>query len=317
MNVSGQIILVGIAAGLASALLAGSVLTQTSLSIVLFMFAALPIMAVGLTYGATASTLAAIVCTLAVAAGAQPITGMVVGLAIAAPAAYAAYLMGLARPAEEIGGDEGDMVWFPISDMLLRTGLIVAVGFVLIGLVIGYDSDVATRSAQEFQTQFAEMNPTFQPTDDFVPSLAAFIFRVVPLVQPAVMVMALVGNLYIALRLWGASGKIARPADDWPTALRMPKISMPIFAGAILLSFSGGPLGLVAMVFCGALGTGFVMAGLAMVHAQTRGKSGRSMILALAYIGLLLFLPLVILFLFIGLFDTSRAAPVTRGTPKI
>ena len=312
---SAQALMTGVAAGLACALLAGSILTQTSLSVVLFLMSPIPVLAVGLAYGALSSVIAAIVATVVVSVGVQPLSGLVIGLTAAAPGAYAAWLLGLARPAEEVGGTSGDMVWFPLSDVVFRTALAIAVGFVLIGAYIGYSPDYAQRFAELFAQQMQAVNPEFTPSEAFAPSFAAFLYGAVPVIQPAMMVLAMLFSIHAGLKIARAMGLARRPREDWPTVLRMPRVALWTLAAAMALSFVGGGVGLVALAFSGAVGVCFVAAGLAIVHRASRGRPGRPLMLIAVYLGLFLFLPMVVVFLVIGLFDTTRAAPVTRGQP--
>ncbi len=49
------------------------------------------------------------------------------------------------------------------------------------------------------------------------------------------------------------------------------------------------------------------MAGLAIMHHRTRGKLWRPVALWLVYVAILLFV-----FMVLGLFDTSRGAPISK-----
>lgn len=313
MTQTANAIVSGILAGIASAILAGSVLTQTILAVLLFHLSAFPIIVAGLMQGVTASVIASAVAGVLVGLVVGVSPAIVVLLTAALPAALATGLVSLARPADEIGGTAGDMVWFPLADVMFYGALAIAAGFVILGAHVGYGPEFSTEFALAFAQQMAEVNPQFAPSAEFAPSLAAFLHRAVPLVLPGMMVMALAGALYLALAAVRSSGRFARPRDFWPRALRMPKTAMPAFAVALLVSFLSSPAGLAGTVFCGAIGTGFAMAGVAMLHERTAGKPMRGLVLTLAYFALFLFLPAILMFLAIGLFDTSRAAPVSRG----
>jgi hypothetical protein len=308
-----QALVFGVLAGAASALLAGSVLTQTTLAVLLFHISAFPIIAAGLAFGPGAAITGALVAALLVAGLVSGPSALVVLLTTSGPAALATALISLALPADEIGGRNGDTVWFPLADTVFFSALAIAAGFVVLGAYTGYSMEFATGFAAEMQARLTEMNPEFVPSADFAPSLAAFVYRAVPVIIPAMMTLALMASLYLALAATRPSGRFARPRDDWPQALRMPKQALVVFAFVMAVSFFSGPLGLVATAFCGAIGAGFASAGVAMLHHRTRGRPGRGFILMLAWLGLFLFLPVIVLFLFMGLFDTTRAAPVSRA----
>jgi ABC-type amino acid transport substrate-binding protein len=313
MNFNTHAIVFGLLAGAASAVLAGSVLTQTTLAVVLFLLSAFPIIAAGLSFGPAAAFVGAVTAGVLVAAFVSLPSALVVLLITILPAALATTLVSLARPADEIGGRTGDTVWYPLADAVFYSAIVVAAGFVMLGVYTGYNMEFATEFARSMEQQFRSVNPDFAPSADFVPSLANFVYRAVPLIQPAMMVFALLASLYIALAAVRPSGRFARPADDWPLALRMPKAALPVFGVAMATSFFSGPIGLAATVLCGALGAGFSAAGFAVVHYKTRGRPARGLVLTLAYLAAFLFLPALFLFLLLGLFDTTRAAPVTRG----
>ncbi len=305
--------LAGVMSGAASAVLAGSILTQSSIAIVLFFISPLPVMLAGLAFGATATLVGAIACTLIVSFMVSAPAALIVAAISMVPSALAVFLIALARPAEEVGGEADHIVWFPLGDTLFFCGLLLAAAFVGIGAYAGYDMAFATQFAAAFEQQFKAVNPEFAPGADFAPSLANFIFYAVPIIQPAMSTLVLTGNLWLALQLVRASGKLARPKDNWPLSLRMPKAALPAFALALASSFLSGPIGLIALVFCGVFAACFAMAGFAVLHDRTRGKSWRTPVLVLAYLSAFFFLPMLALFVFLGLFDTRRTAPVTKA----
>ncbi|EXU84524.1 hypothetical protein AX23_11795 [Brucella melitensis 548] len=55
-----------------------------------------------------------------------------------------------------------------------------------------------------------------------------------------------------------------------------------------------------------------MMAGLAIMHHRTCGKLWRPVALWLVYVAILLFAFLLFVFMVLGLFDTSRGAPISK-----
>ena len=312
LKLSPQSALVGVLSGAASAVLAGSILTQSSLAIVLFFISPLPVMLAGLSFGAAATVVGAIACTMFVSFIVSTPASLIVAAISMLPSALSVFLIALARPAEELGGEANHMVWFPLGDTILFCAALIAAAFIGIGIYGGYDMAFATEFATAFEQQFKAVNPEFAPGAEFAPSLANFIFYAVPVIQPAMLTLVLTTNLYLALRLVQPTGKLARPRDDWPLSLRMPKMALPAFAIALASSFISGPLGLVALVVCGVLGACFAMAGFAVLHERSRGKPWRTPVLVLAYFSAFFFLPVLAVFVFFGLFDTRRTAPVSK-----
>ena len=312
LKLTPQSALVGVLSGAASAVLAGSILTQSSIAIVLFFISPLPVMLAGLSFGAAATLVGAIACTMFVSFIVSAPAALIVASISMLPSALAVFLIALARPAEELGGEANHMVWFPLGDTLFFCAFLIAAAFIGIGIYGGYDMAFATEFATAFEQQFKAMNPEFTPSAEFAHSLASFVYYAVPIIQPAMLTLVLTTNLYLALRLVQTTGKLARPRDNWPLSLRMPKMALPAFAIALASSFISGPLGLIALVVCGVLGACFTMAGFAVLHERSRGKQWRTAVLILAYVSAFFFLPVLAVFVFLGLFDTRRSAPVSK-----
>jgi hypothetical protein len=304
---------VGVLAGLAAALLSIGVIAQSTLAMTLLLFSPLPIFVAALGWGTATGFIAALSMAVIVSVLAAPTAALVLVLIIALPAAAAAYFTGLARPASEVGGPSDAYVWYPLADTLLRLTLIVAAAFIAIGMLIGYGDEFAQALIKSLSQQLAATNPQLAPNAEVAQGLAEFVVRALPAIQPAVWVILIVGNLYIALRLTAASGKLRRPKDDWPRALRMPRTGLFVFAVACAACFLPGGIGYAATAIAGALGAGFLMAGFAIMHARTRGATWRPIALWLAYLAVIIFTFTLFFFLVAGLFDTSRSAPVSKA----
>ncbi len=304
---------IGVLAGLAAALLSIGVITQSTLAMALLLFSPLPIFVAALGWGTAAGFIAALSMAVIVSVLAAPTAALVLVLIIALPAAAAAYFTGLARPASEVGGPSDSYVWYPLADTLLRLTLIVAAAFIAIGMLIGYSDEFAAALVKSLGQQLVATNPQLAPNAEVAQGLAEFVVRALPAMQPAVWVILIIGNLYIALRLTAASGKLRRPKDDWPRALRMPRTGLFVFAIACAACFLPGGIGYAATAIAGALGAGFLMAGFAIMHTRTRGATWRPIALWLAYLAVIIFTFTLFFFLVAGLFDTSRSAPVSKA----
>jgi ABC-type amino acid transport substrate-binding protein len=304
---------VGVLAGLCAALLSIGVITQSPLAMVLLLFSPLPIFVAALGWGTAAGFIAALSMAVAVSAIAAPTAALVIVLITALPAAAAAYFTGLARPAAEIGGPKDAYVWFPLADTLLRVTLIIAASFIVIGMLVGFGDELAAELVKSLGAQLTAGNPELAANTEIAQGIAQFVVRALPAMQPAVWTMLIVANLYIALRLTAASGKLRRPKDDWPRALRMPRTGLFVFAIACAASFLPGGIGYSATAIAGALGAGFMLAGFALMHARTRGAPWRPIALWLAYLAVVIFTFTLFLFLLAGLFDTSRSAPISKA----
>ncbi|MEK1931839.1 MAG: DUF2232 domain-containing protein, partial [Pararhizobium sp.] len=94
---------------------------------------------------------------------------------------------------------------------------------------------------------------------------------------------------------------------DMPSTLRMHRYSIFAFLGGLVLAFMGGTLATIGAVICGTFGAGFLLAGFAVFHFRTRGKSWRLPVLWLGYMSVFIFTIPAFFFLLSGLMDTRRA----------
>lgn len=142
MKFNGTIIGIGILAGLASALMSSGVIAQggamAAMAMVLYFLTPLPIFVVALGWGSSAGIVAAATATVAVGVVAVPLAALLMALTSFIPAATGAYLSGLARPAEELGGPKDILVWYPLSDIVFRLAMMVALSFIVIGAILGF-----------------------------------------------------------------------------------------------------------------------------------------------------------------------------------
>ena len=306
--------------GMFAAVLGAAPLLGLPFATALSFFAAMPIFYVGFAKGPMAVVIAAVVAIGATALAAAPLAGLTLAANTVVPAAYAAFLINLARPAEELGGPDGGLAWYPLADVLLRLCLTVAAGTVVVGLAIGYEID-AVRDA--FVKAFGSMEPlTDAEGAPLLPDLAdpegrerlaGALARLLPLAQPFSAVIVLVGNLHLAAQLARARGVLKRPRDDMALALRLPTLGLLAFGIAIALSFGDGETALAARAFAGAFGAGFTIAGFAIIHLWLRGSAARLPVLVGLYVATLVTAGLTVLpVMALGLFSTARAVPVSK-----
>lgn len=301
MNFDTKSIAIGVAAGIAAALLSVGSVAQTALSLVLFFIAPLPIMVAGLGWGPGAGLAAVATAFLAVSGFAGLLPAAVIAVVITIPAAVMAYFAGLARSTET-----GGMDWYPLSGVLFRVTILVAAGFVLTGVIVGYDAEFIRLFADEVIRQLQAADPQAVITEENKESLRSLLGAAVPFLQPATWMLVVLANFYAALHIARLSGRLARPRDFWPRDLRLPRTAITILAVALALTFAGGSIGLVASVLAGAFMAAFVVCGLAYFHAATVGKSWRMPALWAVYLSIILAGFPIIIFLFAGFFASAR-----------
>lgn len=307
-----QALLVSFAAGLASALLFAGLIAQTQGGAFLTFLAPLPIFIASLGWGSRAGFIAVVVAALAVilSSGSMLVSVPLV-VAMAGPAAWIGHLAGLARPAgpEDARTGMPPLDWYPLSRILMGICLMAILGCIILGWMIGFN-------AQEFGPELANAftaSGTFSTEDEAqLRELTALAVRIIPFVQPALLVALLTFMLYLAAIITRASGRLNRPKDDIPSQAGLPRVALPIFAVALAVSFFGGVIGTVAAVVCGAFGMAFTLVGLAAMHRRTRTMSGRGLILFSAYAAIFLLSIPLFAFLIIGLVDVAKAGAEDR-----
>lgn len=307
-----QSFLIGILAGLASALLFAGLVTQATTAVGLAFAAPIPILIASLGWGGATGFVAALAAFGAVAGALGSVgAGSSILFSIGLPAAILGYVTGLAKPADEAQAQaqaRGDgaapaLEWFPIRRILFTIVLIAALGCVALGWLVGYDADELVPAITEaLQAQGGDAVPAEQ-----IGELARFVVAAVPYVQPAFLVLTLVACLSISAAVVRMSGRFSRPKDDIPTSAGLPRAALPLFVVAVGLAFMTGPLGLVGAVFTGALGCAFTLVGLAAMHRRTRGRAARGLLLFTAYAAILLLTIPLFAFLALGLFETAKS----------
>jgi hypothetical protein len=262
-----QIILVGLGAGAAAALLFASVVSGSIAAIFLFYLAPLPILIAALGWSHVAGLIAAASATAVVVA----LSGVFFFAVpvIAFGAWWLGYLALLARAATHGGG--AALEWYPTGRLVLWAA------------VIG--TAIVAAAVPNFGTDQQSLQAALRKTYERILRDQSLIDVLVVAVPPAAAVFSTITNvfnLWLAARVVKISGRLKRP---WPdlAAWTLPA-STPVFlAAAIAGSFLPDLLGVLAGAFAASLLMAFAMLGFAVLHAITRGMSTRALVLAAVY----------------------------------
>lgn len=293
-----QTILVGVAAGIAAALMFLAPVGGTALAFPLFILTGLPIGLAGLGWGTAAGAIAAIVGTLSIFAVLSTVGAAAFLLLFAVPVFWAARLALMSRGAgSETAADARE--WYPLGRMLMHLAAAAAIGVVLVGVLIGYDRAVlASEVTQALIEWFSVMQTTgTPPTAAELEPFVRFNLAVMPVTIPAILLFVLTFDLWLAAVVARASGRLRRPYEKmW--GVELPSRALVALAGVTLLCFVPGVPGEIAQVFAGALAGAAALTGLAVMHALTAGLGGRTVLLAVVY-ALMVFsgLPLILFIL--------------------
>jgi magnesium-transporting ATPase (P-type) len=317
-----QIVLIGLGAGAASALLFASIASGSSLSFVLANFAQLPILlaAIGWTHHA------ALVAALAASVGLAIVTTGSVAFAflvgIAFPAWWIGYLALLARPAP--GPDPAAVEWYPVGRIVVWTAIAAAAIVVVTMFRYGLDAaqiNAGLRRELERALRFlsgARANSPLQfPGVKDPERLLDILVLVVPPMKATALTVTSLLNLWLAALIVRISGRLKRP---WPQISQMsfPPFASTVLAIAIAGTFLPDFIGLVSGVFTASLLLAYALLGLAVLHAVTQGLTGRGFMLTGLYFTVGLFGWPIVLMSLIGLLETLvglRARVAARRGP--
>jgi hypothetical protein len=300
-----QIVLVGIGAGAAAALLFASVVSGSIAAIFLFYLAPLPILIAALGWSHVAGLVAA--------ASATAVVGVLSGsFFIAVPViAFGAWWLGylalLARPAANGGG--GALEWYPVGRLVLWAAVIGTL--------------VVAAAVPNFGTDQESLQAGLRKTYERILTEKSLIDLLVVAVPPAAAVFSTIINLlnlWLAARVVKISGRLTRP---WPdlAALTLPASAAGLLAAAIAGSFLPDLIGILSGAFAASLLMAFAILGLAVMHVITRGMNSRGVVLAGLYATTVVFTWPILAISILGLAETilnirGRVAR-KRGPPSL
>jgi hypothetical protein len=299
-----QIVLVGLGAGAAAAVLFASVVSGSLLAIFLFYLAPLPILIAALGWGHLAGLIAA--------AAAATVVGYLSGFffisvfVIAFGAWWLGYLALLARPAMNGGG--GNLEWYPVGRLVLWAAIIGAL--IVVAAIPNFGLDQASLQANLRKTYERILRDQ---------SAIDLLVVIVPAAAAVFSTITNALNLWLAARIVKISGRLPRP---WPdlSALRLPLSASGLLAITIAGSFLPDLIGVFSSVFAASLLMAFAILGFAVLHTITRGIASRVILLAGAYVATTSGWPLLamaVLGLADAAFDIRGRVTTKRGPPSL
>lgn len=315
--------LIGLGAGAAAALLFASLTSGAWLSVLLFYLAPLPIMIAGLGWSHWSALIAALSGAVAVGLFFGGLFFFTFLIAAGLPAWWLCYLALLARPignAAATGGDNSaGLEWYPPGRLVIWAAVLAATIVVLAIPMFGTDAESFRASLgdhlkQMMQIEGGDASANAGRFDRLVGSLVVAI-------PPAAAVLATITslvNLWLAARVVKFSGLLKRP---WPnfSAMTFPRSVAAVLAVAIVLSFVGGLIGIVAGVLAAGLLIAYGVLGFAVLHALTIGLKNRPLVLGGVYASVIVFSWPVLALCLLGLgdtaFDLRGRAGRKRGAP--
>ena len=311
-----QILLIGVGAGVASALLSASVASGSLISLVLTAFAQLPILIAAIGWTSLAGLIAVLVASAAVGFIFGALSGFMFVISVALPAWWIGYLVLLARPAES--AEPGTLEWYPVGRIVVWSAIVSAAVVAVWLLRYGADlASVRTALRREIDLFFrllvalrisslSDAERTREALVLIVPGMKAVGFTLISLL-----------NVWLAALIVKVSGRLRRP---WP---KIAQMTFPPFAPAALATAAGAIflpelLGLIGSIFTASLLLAYALLGFAMVHFVTLGIAGRGAMLTGLYFTAVVFSwPVLLVMCVLGLIETmlSLRARVAASRP--
>ena len=301
-----QILLVGIGAGLASALLFASITSGALISLVLVYLAPLPIMIAGLGWSHWAGLVAALVASTGLSvtftANSNLFLGFLFGVGV--PSWWLCYLALLARPVAAPGGNT--IEWYPVGRLVIWTSILSSLVMVGVLLNMGTSEEMirsAMRKSLEKMLRLSETQIELSGPND----LNSRVDALVKIAPPAAAVSLTLLNLmifWLAGRVVNVSGRLRRP---WPelSAMTFPPITPNLLAVTMVCVLLSGLVGIISSVFAASLVTVYAVLGLAVLHVITRSMNGRGLVLTGVYATIVFIWPVLLLFAMLGLADMA------------
>jgi hypothetical protein len=312
-----RIVLIGLGAGAAAALLFASVASGAVLSILLFYLAPLPIMIAALGWSHWAGLIAAVAASAALALAFGNYFFLAFLIVIGLPAWWLGYLALLGR---EVTGADGGVEWYPPGRLVLWAAVIGTLIVVAAIPHFGLNQDSFQSALKQAFESVLQVQPDATVTQDLAGAtdparIIDFLVVAGPPAAAVVSTITLTLNLWLAGLIVKISGRLKRP---WPTipAMTFPTLAPALIAAAVACSFLPDLPGLVSRIFTASLLMAYALLGFAVLHAITRDLSSRGFVLAGAYAATFVFGWPVLIMTLLGLADTAFSLRTRFGQKR-
>jgi hypothetical protein len=280
------IILIGLAAGCASALMFASIISGALISLLLFYLAPLPLMVAALGWGPIAATIGGIVA----ASGLGAIFGLPYCIAfvitVALPAWWLGHLALLGRPLPATAPEGGSapaavqLEWYPIGRILLWIAGFAALTTIAAMLTLGTDAETITNSLRRGLLRILGARDAASAGD--IERWVAALAVIAPAAATIVAMMTLTLNLWLAGKITATSGRLHRPWPDLKSA-ELPPMTLVALSVALAFCFIGGLAAMFAQITTTALMMAYGLTGFAVLHTLTLALKSRVFWLCCTY----------------------------------
>ncbi|UPJ53845.1 hypothetical protein IVB30_22560 [Bradyrhizobium sp. 200] len=272
------IVLIGLAAGCASALMFASIISGALISLLLFYLAPLPLMVAALGWGPLAATIGGIVA----ASGLGAIFGLpyciAFAITVALPAWWLGHLALLGRPQADPAAGNGaapaapQLEWYPVGRILLWIASFAALTTIAAMLTLGSDAETITNSLRSGLMRI--LGPRDAASSRDIERWVAALAIIAPAAATIVAMMTLTLNLWLAGKITATSGRLQRPWPDLKSA-ELPPMTLVALCVALALCFVGGLVAMFAQIATTALMMAYGLTGFAVLHTLTLAFKSR------------------------------------------
>jgi hypothetical protein len=299
-------VLIGLAAGAASALMFASIISGALISLLLLYLAPLPLMVAAIGWGPLCAAIGGIAASISIGAILGLPLGIAFAIGVALPGWWLGHLVLLGRPAASAASSgngaaliEPDLEWYPIGRILLWIAGFAALTTIAALLTIGTDAATITDTLRRGLTRYFN-----EPSSTEVQQLIGALVALAPIAAVTIAVPTLTLNLWLAAKITATSGKLHRP---WPDlrAAALPPMTLAVLCIAMALCFTGGLSAIFAKIITSALMMAYAFTGFAVLHTLTLAVKSRAFWLGSTYTIVVLFGWPVLVVITLGLADAA------------
>lgn len=300
-----QIVFLGAAAGLASALLYGGLTPGLVLLAPLLFVAPAPLLIVGIGWHPLVAALGALFGCLAISALVGSKLALSYGLMIGLPAWLLS--LGVTRLMRSMPPGTPQAVTGRVLATYVLNGIAVFAALAIVGGALTLSGDYAVfeaRLADVFQKMLVDFSRVQDPNMDpaGIARMSRTFVRIFVPMSAIIVALSLTFSLWLAVRMLMRNERL--PFAPLPAyAISFGREVVFWLVGALLVAQAGGFLGLLGAALTGTIVFMLMLNGLALIHYRTLGQSGRPLLLWATWGALILVAPAALLFSLAGLID--------------